>query len=84
MQVPGFRRSPAVISAILRRYIYTVSIIGSVIVGILASLANYVNAFGTGTGLLLMIGILYQYYQILVRERVAEMYPAIAKIMGEE
>jgi preprotein translocase subunit SecY/protein transport protein SEC61 subunit alpha len=31
-----------------------------------------------------MIGILYQYYQILVKERVAEMYPAIAKIMGEE
>jgi preprotein translocase SecY subunit len=84
MQVPGFRRAPTIIASILRRYIYTVSIIGSVIVGVLASVANYVNAFGTGTGLLLMIGILYQYYQILVKERVAEMYPAIAKIMGEE
>ncbi|MEM4199343.1 MAG: preprotein translocase subunit SecY, partial [Nitrososphaerota archaeon] len=80
MQVPGFRRSPAIISSILRRYIYTVAIVGSVIVGLLASTANYVNAFGTGTGLLLMIGILYQYYQILIRERVAESYPALARL----
>ncbi|GBC70721.1 Protein translocase subunit SecY [Candidatus Calditenuaceae archaeon HR02] len=84
MQVPGFRRSPVIISSILRRYIYTVAIIGSIIVGLLASTANYVNAFGTGTGLLLMIGILYQYYQILVRERVAETYPALARLVGEE
>ncbi|MEM0482124.1 MAG: preprotein translocase subunit SecY [Nitrososphaerota archaeon] len=84
MQVPGFRRSPVIISSILRRYIYTVAIIGSIIVGLLASTANYVNAFGTGTGLLLMIGILYQYYQILIRERVAETYPALARLVGEE
>lgn len=84
MQVPGFRRSPSIISSILRRYIYTVAIVGSIIVGLLASVANYVNAFGTGTGLLLMVSILYQYYQILVRERLAESYPAIAKLVGEE
>ncbi|MCS7146360.1 MAG: preprotein translocase subunit SecY [Nitrososphaerota archaeon] len=84
MQVPGFRRSPVIISSILRRYIYTVAILGSIIVGLLASLANYVNAFGTGTGLLLMVSILYQYYQILMRERIAETYPALARLVGEE
>jgi len=83
MQVPGYRRSPIIISSILRRYIYTVAIVGSIIVGLLASLANYVNAFGTGTGLLLMIGILYQYYQLLVRERLSEAYPALARLVGE-
>ncbi|MEM1518192.1 MAG: preprotein translocase subunit SecY, partial [Nitrososphaerota archaeon] len=32
MQVPGFRRSPQIIAGILKKYIYTVSIIGSIIV----------------------------------------------------
>ncbi|MEM3906492.1 MAG: preprotein translocase subunit SecY, partial [Nitrososphaerota archaeon] len=65
------------------KYIYTVSIIGSIIVGLLASIAGYFNAFGTGTGILLMIGILYQLYQQLVKERLTEVYPAVAKLVGE-
>jgi preprotein translocase SecY subunit len=83
MQVPGFRRSPQIIANILSRYIYTVSIVGSIIVGLLASVAGYFNAFGTGTGILLMIGIMYQLYQQLVKERLTEVYPAVAKIVGE-
>ena len=83
MQVPGFRRAPEIVASIIRRYIGAVTIIGSVIVGLLASVASYVNAFGTGTGLLLMIGILYQYYTLLLRERVVEMYPAISRVLGE-
>ncbi len=83
MQVPGFRRSPQIIASILSRYIYTVSIVGSIIVGLLASVAGYLNAFGTGTGILLMIGILNQLYQQLVRERITEMYPAVARLVGE-
>jgi preprotein translocase subunit SecY len=52
-----------------------VSIVGSIIVGLLASVAGYFNAFGTGTGILLMIGIMYQLYQQLVKERLTEVYP---------
>jgi len=40
--------------------------------------------FGGGIGILLMTGILYQYYQILVRERLTEMYPALGRLLGEE
>ena len=83
MQIPGFRRSPQIIANILSRYIYTVSIIGSIIVGLLASVAGYFNAFGTGTGILLMTGIMYQLYQQLVKERLTEVYPAVAKLVGE-
>ncbi|MCS7117557.1 MAG: preprotein translocase subunit SecY [Thaumarchaeota archaeon] len=83
MQVPGFRRAPTVVASIIKRYIDVVTIIGSVVVGLLASAAGYVNAFGTGTGLLLMIGILYQYYTLLLRERVVEMYPAVSRVLGE-
>jgi preprotein translocase subunit SecY/protein transport protein SEC61 subunit alpha len=30
-----------------------------------------------------MIGILYQYYTLLLRERIVEMYPAISRVLGE-
>jgi preprotein translocase subunit SecY len=83
MQVPGFRRSPEVIEKIIGKYISTVTILGAILVGLIAGVADYTNAFGTGSGLLLLIGITYQYYQILVRERVAEMYPALGRLLGE-
>ncbi len=83
MQVPGFRRSPEVIEKIIGKYISTVTILGAILVGLIAGVADYTNAFGTGTGLLLLVGITYQYYQLLVRERVAEMYPALGRLLGE-
>lgn len=83
MQVPGFRRSPEVIEKIIAKYISTVTILGAIIVGLVAGVSDYVNTFGTGTGLLLLIGIIYQYYQLLVRERLTEMYPALGRLLGE-
>lgn len=83
MQIPGFRRAPAVIAPVLKKYIDTITIVGAIIIGVLASAANYVNAFGTGIGLLLTISILHQLYLVLIRQRVTEQYPAIAKILGE-
>ncbi len=83
MQVPGFRRAPEVIEKIIGKYISTVTVLGAILVGLIAGVADYTNTFGTGTGLLLLIGIMYQYYQLLVRERLTEMYPALGKILGE-
>ncbi len=83
MQIPGFRRSGRPIELLLKRYIPTVTILGGLIVGLIASFADFFGAFGTGTGILLSVGILYQYYQLLMRERVAEMYPAIRHLLGE-
>ncbi|MEM0383730.1 MAG: preprotein translocase subunit SecY [Candidatus Caldarchaeum sp.] len=84
MQVPGFRRSPAIIASIIGKYISTVTIIGGLVIGVVASVADYLNVFGTGIGLLLMIGILHQYYNILMRERLSEMYPALGRFLGGE
>jgi preprotein translocase subunit SecY len=33
-------------------------------------------------GVLLSVGIIYQYYQELMQERVAEMYPAFRRFLG--
>ena len=82
MQVPGFRRSGKSIEIILKRYIPVVTILGGAIIGLLASVSQFFGVFGSGTGILLAVGILYQYYQLLVQEQVAEMYPALGRVLG--
>jgi len=82
MQIPGFRRSGRSIEVILKRYIPVVTILGGAIVGLIASVADFFGVFGTGMGILLSVGILYQYYQLLMQERVAEMYPAFRRVLG--
>lgn len=82
MQVPGFRRSGKSIELILKRYIPVVTVLGGAIIGVIASVAGFFGVFGSGMGVLLAVGILYQYYQLLVQEQVAEMYPALGRVLG--
>ncbi len=82
MQIPGFRRSQRPVEMILKRYIPVVAVLGGVIVGLIASVADFFGVFGSGMGVLLSVGILYQYYQLLMQERVAEMYPALRGLLG--
>jgi preprotein translocase subunit SecY len=83
MQIPGYRRSGRPIEAILKRYIPVVTVLGGIIVGLLAGISDFFGAFGSGTGILLSVGIIYQYYELLMRERAAEMFPAFRRILGE-
>jgi preprotein translocase SecY subunit len=83
MQIPGYRRSGRPIQAILKRYIPVVTVLGGIIVGLIAGIADFLGVFGTGTGILLSVGIIYQYYELLMRERAAEMFPAFRRILGE-
>ncbi len=82
MHIPGYRRSARPIEAVLKRYIPAVTILGGIIVGLIAALADFFGVFGTGMGVLLSVGIIYQYYQQLMQERVAEMYPAFRRFLG--
>jgi preprotein translocase subunit SecY len=83
MQIPGYRRSGRPIEAILKRYIPVVTVLGGVIVGLVAGVSDMFGVFGSGTGILLSVGIIYQYYELLMRERAAEMFPAFRRILGE-
>ncbi len=83
MQIPGYRRSGRPIEAILKRYIPVVTVLGGIIVALIAGVADFAGVFGSGTGILLSVGIIYQYYELLMRERAAEMYPAFRRILGE-
>jgi preprotein translocase subunit SecY len=83
MQIPGYRRSGRPIEAVLKRYIPVVTVLGGIIVGLIAGLSDFLGAFGSGTGILLSVGIIYQYYELLMRERAAEMFPAFRRILGD-
>jgi preprotein translocase subunit SecY len=83
MQIEGFRRSEMPIRQMLERYIPTVTIIGALLIGLIAAGADLTGAFGSGTGILLTVGIIEQYYQILVQERITELYPAARGFLGE-
>ncbi len=83
MQIEGFRRSEIPIRQMLERYIPTLTIVGAILIGLIAGSADFLGAFGSGTGILLTVGIIEQYYQILVQERITELYPAARGIFGE-
>ena len=83
MQIPGYRRSGRPIEAILKRYIPVVTVLGGIIVGFVAGFSDFLGVFGSGTGILLSVGIIYQYYELLMRERAAEMFPAFRRILGD-
>jgi preprotein translocase subunit SecY len=83
MQIPGYRRSGKAVESILKRYIPAVTVLGGIAVGVVAGVTDYFGVFGSGMGILLSVGIIYQYYEVLMQERAAEMYPAFRRIFGE-
>jgi len=84
VQVPGFRRSNQPIEALLNRYIPSVTILGSVILGVLAGVSDVLGVFGSGIGILLMVDILINYYNQLVREQVEVVMPRLGALLGRK
>ena len=83
VQVPGFRRAGLSIEQVLNRYIPPITVIGGMIIGIVASVSDVFGVFGTGIGLLLGCDIVLQYYQMLVKEQLEEFSPRLAGILGQ-
>ena len=83
MQIPGFRRSVRPIQSVLERYIPTVTVLGAIVVGALASFSDFFGVYGTGMGILLTVGILYQLYETIAREQMSEMFPLLRRFIGE-
>jgi len=82
VQVPGFRRSNQPIEALLNRYIPSVTLIGSAILGLLAGVSDVLGVFGSGIGMLLMVDILINYYNQLVKEQVEIVMPRLGALLG--
>ncbi|WP_309493552.1 preprotein translocase subunit SecY [Candidatus Hecatella orcuttiae] len=82
VQIPGFRRSEQPIREVLDRYIPVMTVLSGLSVGLIAAVANFFNPFGTGIGILLTTSIIWQYYQLLAKERIEEMYPGLSRLLG--
>jgi preprotein translocase SecY subunit len=82
MMVPGFRRSPKILEKLLKRYIGPVSWWGGVAIALIAAFADYLGALGTGMGILLATMIISQYYEIIAKERLADIHPALRDFLG--
>ena len=82
LQIPGFRKDERVLERLLKRYIWPLTIMGGITVGFLASFANLTGAFGSGTGILLTVMIVYKLYEDIARQHMMDMNPMLRKFMG--
>jgi len=80
--IPGFRRSNKPVEMLLNKYIPYVTILGSVILGLIAGVSDILGVFGSGIGVLLTVDILINYYNQLVREKVEVVMPRLGAWLG--
>jgi len=52
----------------LYRYIPTAAAFGGLCIGLLSVFADFMGAIGSGTGILMAVGIIYQYFEIFAKE----------------
>ncbi|MBT3404844.1 preprotein translocase subunit SecY [archaeon] len=83
LQVAGFRQDTRILESILDRYIMPLTIMGGAAIGLLASLTNLLGALVSGTAILLVIMIMFQFYQNIAQQHMSDMNPAFRKFMGQ-
>jgi len=67
MVILGHRESSSY--NILNRYIPTAAAFGGLCIGALSIVADFMGAIGSGTGILLAVTIIYQYFEIFSKEK---------------
>jgi len=82
LQIPGFRRDERIMEKLLNRYIWPLTIMGSILVGFLASIADLTGALSRGTGILLAVMIIYKLYEDIAKQHMYDMNPLMRKFMG--
>jgi preprotein translocase subunit SecY len=82
LQVSGFRQDERVLESILDRYILPLTVMGGMAIGLLASITDLVGALVSGTAILLVIMIMFQFYQSIAQQHQTDMNPALRKFIG--
>ena len=82
LQISGFRQDQRVLESILERYIMHLTVMGGLAIGLLASLTNILGALVSGTAILLVIMIMFQFYQNLASQHSMDMNPMMKKFVG--
>ena len=71
MVMPGHREGS--LQKELNRYIPTAAAFGGMCIGALTVLADLMGAIGSGTGILLAVTIIYQYFETFEKEKASEL-----------
>jgi preprotein translocase subunit SecY len=82
LQVAGFRQDIRILESILDRYIMPLTVMGGAAIGLLAAFTDLMGALVSGTAILLVIMIMYQFYQSIAKQHMEDMNPAMKKFMG--
>jgi len=82
IMIPGFRHDPRIIEKVLNKYIPVLTILGGAFVGFLASFADLTSAIGSGTGILLTVMIVYQFYEQITAQHYDDIPERIRKFFG--
>merc|ERR1712070_1174283 len=69
MMIPGHRQDLGTMTKHLNRYIPTAATFGGACIGALTVVADFLGAIGSGTGILLAVTIIYQYFEIVYKEK---------------
>ena len=83
LSMPGFRRDERVLIDMFKRYIIPLAILGGALTGLVAALATFLNTLTAGIGILLIVMIIYQFYNSLMQDNKDEFEPIRAKLVGE-
>lgn len=67
MIIKGFRNKSVI--TVLNRYIPIAAAFGGMCIGALTVCADFMGAIGSGTGILLAVTIIYQYFEMFVKEQ---------------
>jgi len=67
MMIPGYRDSD--IPKYLNKYIPIAASFGGACIGALTIVADFLGAIGSGTGILLAVTIIYQYFEMVCKEK---------------
>jgi preprotein translocase subunit SecY len=82
LQISGFRQDVRVLESVLDRYIMPLTVMGGAAIGLLAAATDLLGALSSGTAILLVIMIMYQFYQKIAEQHMTDMNPAMRKFMG--
>jgi preprotein translocase subunit SecY len=82
LQISGFRQDVRILESVLDRYIMPLTVMGGAAIGLLAAATDLLGALSTGTAILLVIMIMYQFYQKIAEQHMTDMNPAMRKFMG--
>ena len=82
LQVAGFRQDIRILESILDRYIMPLTVMGGIAIGLLAASTDLLGALVSGTSILLVIMIMFQFYQNIAQQHSMDMNPMMRKFMG--